>query len=535
MDNVEDSSIAYRDVLQLFKEWRAFEEPGKTHHAPDYSPAAREAQFAQLAPYRQRAAAIDVAELTRAQRVDLEMIRCEMNGFEYTHRFFRPWERDPCYYNLVRGGGNDIPGWHVPHMHNVLIPEWLKYPLDDEAYQKLEQQLSGIPHLLAQAKTNLVGDHKYFYTCAIQGKPREIGVLQNLAERLGEHHPELVEKVEAAIAAGEDFLVWLEKRHAEMDDCGVGIGIEAYNWSMKHVHRVPYDWHQQEDILQRELDRAWASMALEEHRNRDLEPLSLPKSRPEQNQSGDEAGKHYVKHLRDMGLTELADWADRRHKPSTDDRPLTPLADYSFFHHVLIRNQLPLRPHQVHFFDLYQQSIDEHPIRRHTPLYQTWLFRCEGFATAFEEVLMQSGLEDSVPRARELVHICAAFRAARALGALRVHGKGWTLQQAVDFAVKYTPRGWLKPDGELLTADMNTYLRQPEYGPSYTVGKVQVERLIADRVEQLRDTFSFSAFFKDYFACGMIPASLIRWELTGKDDELKKMGVMVAGNSPLPS
>ena len=526
MDNVEDSSIAYRDVLQLFEDWRAFEEPVKTHDAPDYSPAARDAQFAQLAQYRERADAIDVGELTRAQRVDLEMIRCEMNGLEYYHRFFRPWERDPCYYNLVRGGGNDIPGWHVPHMHNVLIPGWVKVPLDDEAYKKLDQQLSGIPHLLAQAKTNLVGDHKYFYTCAIQGKRREIGVLQNLAERLREHHPELVEKVEAAIAAGEDFLVWLEKRHAEMDDCGVGIGIEAYNWSMKHVHRVPYDWHQQEDILQRELDRAWTAMALEEHRNRDLEPLPLPKSRPEQNQSEDEDARVYVKHLRGMGLTELADWAERRHRPSTDERPLTPLADYSFFHHVLVRNQLPLRPHQIHYFDLYQQSIDERPIRRHTPLYQTWLFRCEGFATAFEELLMQSGLEDSVPRAREMVHICAAFRAARALAALRVHGKGWTLQQAVDFAVKYTPRGWLKPDSDLLTADMNTYLRQPEYGPSYTVGKVQVERLIADRVEQLRDEFSLGAFFKDYLACGMIPASLIRWELTGKDDELRKMGVM---------
>ena len=38
------------------------------------------------------------------------------------------------------------------------------------------------------------------------------------------------------------------------------------------------------------------------------------------------------------------------------------------------------------------------------------------------------------------------------------------------------------------------------------MGKVQVDRLIADRVEQLGYTFSFSAFFKD--------------------DDLKTMGVM---------
>ena len=139
---------------------------------------------------------------------------------------------------------------------------------------------------------------------------------------------------------------------------------------------------------------------------------------------------------------------------------------------------------------------------------------------------MRAGLEDGTPRTRELVHICAAFRAARALAIHRVHGKGWTLQQAFDFSVKYTPKGWIKRDEGLLYADLTTYLRQPEYGVSYNVGKVQVDRLLATRAEQLRDKFDLGEFFNEYFACGLIPASLIRWEMTGEEDELKQMGAL---------
>ena len=63
-------------------------------------------------------------------------------------------------------------------------------------------------------------------------------------------------------------------------------------------------------------------------------------------------------------------------------------------------------------------------------------------------------------------------------------------------------------------------------GIGYNVGKVQVDRLLATRAEQLGDKFNLGEFFNEYFACGLIPASLIRWEMTGEEDELKKMGAL---------
>jgi hypothetical protein len=47
--------------------------------------------------------------------------------------------------------------------------------------------------------------------------------------------------------------------------------------------------------------------------------------------------------------------------------------------------------------------------------------------------------------------------------------------------------------------------------------------LIADRAMQLGDRFKIKDFFDDYLASGVIPISLIRWEMTGKDDQIRKL------------
>ena len=38
-----------------------------------------------------------------------------------------------------------------------------------------------------------------------------------------------------------------------------GIGKDNYTWYQQNVHLVPMTWQQEVDLLQRELDRAWAN------------------------------------------------------------------------------------------------------------------------------------------------------------------------------------------------------------------------------------------------------------------------------------
>jgi uncharacterized protein (DUF885 family) len=103
---------------------------------------------------------------------------------------------------------------------------------------------------------------------------------------------------------------------------------------------------------------------------------------------------------------------------------------------------------------------------------------------------------------------------------MKLQSREWTVQQAIDYTVAKTPRGWVKPDGGLILGDLGLYLQQPGYGTSYVVGKVQFDRLIAECACLRGDTFNLKAFFDDYFSLSTIPASLIRWEMTGSREPM---------------
>ena len=163
------------------------------------------------------------------------------------------------------------------------------------------------------------------------------------------------------------------------------------------------------------------------------------------------------------------------------------------------------------------------PVRRGALLYNIWDSRAEGMATGFEEIAMRTGLFDATPRSRELVWIMLAQRAARGLGSLYAQANIFTLQQARDFHVAWTPRGWMREDLDLLGFEQLLYLRQPGYGTSYITGKALIDRLMGEQGQRLGDRFSLPAFFEEFDNAGVIPVSMIRWQMTGQDDEVRAM------------
>ena len=59
------------------------------------------------------------------------------------------------------------------------------------------------------------------------------------------------------------------------------------------------------------------------------------------------------------------------------------------------------------------------------------------------------------------------------------------------------------------------YLRQPGYGTSYITGKYLIEQLWLERSKQLGKDFSSMRMFTEFNEAGLVPVSLIRWQLTG--------------------
>jgi hypothetical protein len=162
-------------------------------------------------------------------------------------------------------------------------------------------------------------------------------------------------------------------------------------------------------------------------------------------------------------------------------------------------------------------------IRRGPLLYNIFDSRNEGMATAVEEMLMHAGLYEDNPRARELVYIMIAQRAARGLGSLYAHANEMTMEEAGSIHSEYTPRGWMKTEKELLLFEQHLYLRQPGYGSSYITGKFLLESAMADYAkmkESKKEPFFMKDFFDQLNAIGNIPISMGHWEMTGNADHL---------------
>ncbi|MFO8174041.1 MAG: DUF885 family protein [Longimicrobiales bacterium] len=235
----------------------------------------------------------------------------------------------------------------------------------------------------------------------------------------------------------------------------------------------------------------------------------------------------YIAFLRDNDLLTMRDYMDQalRERIGSFQPVDSPGQFRGFFSEVSYRDPLTMRTHGHHWFDLAMMATDPHPspIRATPLLYNIWDSRAEGVATGMEEWMMNAGLFADRPRSRELMYILVAQRAARSIGGLMMHANEWTQAEACTFAAGWTPRGWMPEDSGTVWGEQDLYLVQPFYGASYLTGKHEIEQLMAERAEQLGDNYSFKGFMDEMEASGLIPVSLIRWEMTGQDDEIREM------------
>ena len=513
---------SYEELLTLFADWRAFEQPEILDGAPDYTAEAMAKKHAELARYQLRLAALDPGSWPIARQVDYQLVRAEMNGMDFNVRVLEPWVRDPAFYASVWTAQSDTPAHEGP-THHGLVELWTySFPLSAEAAARLATELAVIPPLLTQARRNLTGNARELWAAGIQNIRDQAEVLAGLEARVVGAGEELERMRATAYRATVAFVTWLEQQ-APTKTGPSGIGRENYTWYLRNVHLVPLSWEEEVALLKRELDRAHAALRLEEHRNKDLSQLTAISNPEEYDRRANEAVSKYLAFLGEREILTVRDYMD----PALRERigSFVPEDKRNFFSTAIHYEPMTLWTHFYHWWDLALMEVEPHasPVRRGPLLYNIFDSRSEGLATGVEEMMMHAGLYDDNPRVREIVWIMLAQRAARGLGSLYVHANDFTMKEARDFHVDWTPRGWMREDLDLLGFEQQLYLRQPGYGSSYVTGKYLIERLLAERARQLGDDFTLSGFFEDMDGLGVIPVSLIRWELTGKDDEIRAL------------
>ena len=522
----------YDQLLTLFKEWRAFEEPPRVNGVPDYSAATNARRLGELRRWQDRLRAIDTTGWSIPERVDHHVVRAEMNGLEYQLRVLQPFARDPAYYASIISAESDTPSKEGPVIHGALrlydYPVWPRTVLDTVAplspaqASDLSSKIRTVPPLLQAARLNLAAANaKDLWVGGVRAIEEQAHVLEQLAVRVGNAHPGLREAVETARTATVEFASWLRTETPKKTGPS-GIGKDHYTWYLRNVLLVPFSWDEEVTITKRELARAHASLRLEENRNRHLPPLVPAQTAPAYTALQDRAIRRYLAWVAEQEILTMESWMERALRERTAS--FVPPGSRNFFAEITHRDPIPLWTHLYHWWDNMRIRVAPHasPIRRGPLLYNVWMSRSEGMATSMEEWMMHAGLYDDSPRSRELVWIMLLNRAARGLGNLYAHANELTMEQAGDVHVNWTPRGWMRRD-PLLGFEQHLYLRQPGYGASYVTGGRLMEDTIAERARQLGDRFTLRQAMDEINAAGMIPVSLIYWEVTGDDRMIREL------------
>ncbi len=512
----------YDTLVKLFEDWRVFEHPPMLDGAPDYTAASLARRQQELAAYRNRLEAIDTNGWPVEARVDQALVRAEMNGFDFYARVLQPWVRDPAFYQSVWTEQSDTPA-HEGTVHRDVVELWsYRFPLSREDEARLARELAIIPPLLAQARGNLTGNAHDLWVTGAGTMREQVKALDELAGKISGNGRGLRKAVRDARNATARFVDWLDAE-APSKNGPSGVGKDDYSWNLQNVHLIPMTWEDEADLLRRELARAHAALKLEEARNSGLPELPVIQTAEEFQRRGNEAITRYLEFLRRRDLYPMRDSMDQALRAKIGE--FVPLETRNFFAIATHYEPLTLYTHFYHWWDLARMRDEPHPspIRRGPLLYNIWDSRAEGMATAMEEFMLHAGLFDDEPRAREIIWIMLAQRAARGLASLYAQANILDLKQAKAFQVEWTPRGWMRPDLDLLGFEQQLYLRQPGYGTSYVTGKYLLDDLMRVRAHQLGGDFTLKRFFDEVNGAGMIPVPMIHWQLTGHADESRAL------------
>lgn len=509
----------HADLIELFDGFRSWRDTSNASGMIDHSLAATNAQRAQLRIFQDRLKAIGPASWERAQQVDYLAVRAQLDQQDFLLNVTKPWARDPGYYidQLQRRTYTDLP-------------------LPAAERDVLVQHLQAVPAYLAQARVNLDAMAADYADLAIHnlthgdgvghGMPYRavepaglIGWYDDLAARAATQQPDLAPAIQGARQAVVDYRDWLLEVRPGVT-AQAGVGRKAYDWFLTNVRLMPYDSNQIVDLAQRELERTWAFYTLERQRNRDLPELELPRTADAYHEQLAASDALIRKWLVDEGFITVPDFVPQTWQEMGFNAPWVVRRDGPmFWEQIMYRDVSPDHLHATipgHRFDGHMARRITHPIRAHI----SDSGRTEGWGLYVEETPLQLGLFDDRPRTREFIYVFGLFRAARTIGDVRMQRNEMTVEETMNYWKEWTP--FL--DDNVARVDAAIYLRRPPgYGMSYTMGMFQLQKLLVDRARQLGDDFVLRDFHDYLMTAGRLPVSLLRYELTGYDDEISQL------------
>ena len=520
-----------------FWQWRAkyapftgddvnrLERPGGVR---DWSAAAIDKRGRELKDFDARYQKIEATGWPIPQQVDYRLIGSALARIHWELEINPRWKRDPTFY---------IEQTLTAIVEALTVPG----PYDESRSREILARIQNVPSILLQGSENLDKPPGPFLSVAIQAlqgvreRLRKMATSLRPATTLTEN--ELTEATDRAADALEDFRTNLQDRLPSSPK-ETALGREAYIFFLKNVALYPYSPEQILAMGQQEWNRAVAFEAYEKERNRNVPPLQFAKDT--QSWIKDTAARELqIREFLDKhGILSVPDWLQHytlRPMPEylralefgeNDDFTgpsrlnenciryvKEPSGDLGYFWRATAQDPRPIIVHEGipgHYFQLCLSWKQENPIRRH--YYDSGAN--EGIGFYAEEMMLQNGLFDDSPHAREIIYNFMRLRALRVEVDVKLALGEFSLEEAAKYLEQKVPM-----DAQTARQEAIAFATGPGQALTYQTGKLQITKFLADARMQQGEKFNLRAFHDFVWNNGNVPIALQRWEYLGASDE----------------
>ncbi len=504
----------------------------------DWSEAAVSKQRADLAELERRSKAIPPDAGPVAERVDYRLIGSALARVRWELDVNPRWQRDPVFY---------IEQTVAALQEELMAPP----PFGEARAREIVLRVENIPSILEQAKANLKAIAP-FAQLAIDSLP-DIDARLTRVERgvsplltSDELRMRLRMATPKASKALIEYREWLKQNLPGMRQ-DFALGEKAFEFFLHHVALLPYTPSQLLTMAQQDFDRVLAMEAYEHQRNLSAPQLKMA-ANPQEEIARMEHDEAYVRtYLKqheilsvpaDMphwtmreapdyvaaldGFGELDDFTGPSRLTQDGVRWIQPhVEEPPYFDKAYAEDTRTTGVHEGvpgHFFQLSLGWRNPDPIRRQ------YYDSCanEGIGFYAEEMMLQAGLYDDSPRSREIIYSFARLRALRVQVDVKLALGEFNIAQAAEYLARTVPM-----DKKTAAGEAASFATAPGLAIAYEIGKLQIERMLADRRLQQGDKFDLRSFHDYVWRNGNVPLSLQRWELLGLDDDIRKVDEVV--------
>lgn len=526
-----------------FWTWRATYRPFSGDDVPrmehpggvrDWSDAAVAKQRADLGEFERRWKELHTEGWPVARMVDYRLMGSAFARVRWELDVNPRWQRDPAFYVEQTVGA----------LTDELLPP---PPFDDARRREILARAENIPAILEQAKINLKAVAPFAQLT--------IEMLADIDARLArvdrgvspllagdEQRARFHTAISAASQALINYREWLRQKLPGMRQ-DFALGGQAYGFFLHHVALLPYTPEQLLTMARQDFDRVLAMETYEHQRDLGAPELKIAATLEEEiaRMARDDAAirsyltKHEIltvppdlphwtmraapDYLAALdGFGELDDFTGPSRLHQDGVRWILPLSkDVPYFSKAYAQDTRTTGVHEGvpgHFFQLSLAWRNPDVIRRQ--YYDSGVN--EGLGFYAEELMLATGLYDDSPRTREIIYNFMRLRALRVEVDVKLALGEFTIAQAADYLARTVPMDRKTAEGEAAS-----FSSAPGLAIDYEIGKLQIERMLADRRLQLGDKFNLREFHDYVWSNGNMPLSLQRWELLGVDDDMKKV------------